>query len=188
MVLGMYSVPEHTEVIVTMGSETLCVVGRHNLDIERLSYTYLSRVLAQIFSSLTAPLGFDGTKNVDVIEFQMNLEPYLRVHFMFSSDAPIISAYEAHHETLSVAKITVSGFEPDLMMVKCRPRHGKEGSFLDENSPRQYVCQRRDCCRSVVWCLVATREMSGWSSQQPDGTSLWSLDDVAAAMKPFSDA
>ena len=30
--------------------------------------------------------------------------------------------------------------------------------------------------------------MSGWLSQQPYGTSLWSLDNVAAAMTPFSDA
>ena len=140
-----------------MGNETLCVVGRHNMDIERLSKTYLSRVLAQITSSLTALLGFDGTLNVDVIEFQTHLEPYLRVHFMFRIGAPIISAEKAHHETLSVAKITVSGFEPDLMMVKCRPRHGQEGSFLDENSPRQFVRQRRDCCRSVVWCAWRLR-------------------------------
>ena len=87
---------------MTMGNETLCVLGRHNMDIERLSYTYLSRMLAQITSSLTAPLSFDGTLIVDVIEFQTHLEPYLRVHFMFSSDAPIISAEKAHHETLSV--------------------------------------------------------------------------------------
>ena len=36
--------------------------------------------------------------------------------------------------------------------------------------------------------LVATLEMSGWLSQQPYGTSLLSLDDVAAAMTPFSNA
>ena len=150
MVLCVYSVPEHMEVIVMMGNETLCVGGRHNLDIEHLSHTSLSRVFAQVTSSLTAPLGFDGTLSVDVIEFQMNLEPNLGVHFMFGSDAPIISAEKAHHEQLSVAKITVSGFEPDLMMVKCRPRRGKEESFLDENSPRQFVCQRRDCCHSFV--------------------------------------
>ena len=135
-----------------MGNETLCVGGRHNLDIEHLSHTSLSRVFAQVTSSLTALLGFNGTLNMDIIKFHMNLEPNLRFHFMFGSDAPIISAEKAHHEQLSVAKITVSGFEPDLMMVECRPRRGNEESFLDEHSMRQFVCQRRDCCRRIVWC------------------------------------
>ena len=52
-----------------------------------------------------------------------------------------------------------------------------------------FVCQRLDCCRSIgLVRLVATLEMSGWLTQQPYGTSSWSLDNVAAAMKPFSDA
>ena len=97
-VLCVRSVSEYTEVIAMTGQRTLRVVGRHNLDIERLSYPYLSRLLAQIMSPLTAPLGVDGTLNVDVSEFQTNLEPYLRVHCIFGSNAPIISAKKAHYE------------------------------------------------------------------------------------------
>eukprot|EP00434_Breviolum_minutum_P040143 symbB.v1.2.035666.t1/scaffold4863.1/size33756/2 len=69
--------------------------------------------------------GFDGALNVDITEFQTNLVPYPRIHFMLTSYAPVISAEKAYHEQLSVAEITMSVFEPASMMVKCDPRHGK---------------------------------------------------------------
>ena len=81
--------------------------------------------LPQVISSLTASLRFDGALNVDVTEFQTNLVPYPRIHFMLSSYAPVISAEKAYHEQLSVAEITNSAFEPSSMMAKCDPRHGK---------------------------------------------------------------
>ena len=60
----------------------------------------------QVISSLTASLRFDGALNVDITEFQTNLVPYPRIHFMLSSYAPVISAEKAYHEQLSVAEIT----------------------------------------------------------------------------------
>ena len=89
-----------------------------NLDIERPTYTNLNRLIAQIISSLTASLRFDGALNVDITEFQTNLVPYPRIHFMLTSYAPVISAEKAYHEQLSVAEITMSVFEPASMMVK----------------------------------------------------------------------
>ena len=77
----------------------------------------------QVISSLTASLRFDGALNVDVTEFQTNLVPYPRIHFMLSSYSPVISAEKAYHEQLSVAEITNSAFEPASMMAKCDPPH-----------------------------------------------------------------
>ena len=42
----------------------------------------------------------------------------LRIHFMLTSYAPVISAEKAYREQLSVAEITMSVFEPASMMVK----------------------------------------------------------------------
>merc|ERR1712008_550986 len=121
----VHSLLEHTDVTIMMDNEALYDICRRNLDIERPTYTNLNRMLAQIISSLTASLRFDGALNVDITEFQTNPVPYPRIHFMLSSYAPIISAEKAYHEMLSVAEITMSVFEPSSMFVKCDPRHGK---------------------------------------------------------------
>merc|ERR1712051_764513 len=124
-VLATHSLLEHTDVTFCLDNEAIYDISRRNLDIERPTYTNLNRLLAQIISSLTASLRFDGALNVDITEFQTNLVPYPRIHFMLSSYAPIISAEKAYHEQLSVAEITMSVFEPSSMFVKCDPRHGK---------------------------------------------------------------
>ena len=41
-------------------------ICRRNLDIERPTYTNLNRLIAQIVSSITASLRFDGAFNVDL--------------------------------------------------------------------------------------------------------------------------
>lgn len=96
----------------------------HPIDVINLRFL-LFFFVHQVISSLTASLRFDGALNVDVTEFQTNLVPYPRIHFMLSSYAPVISAEKAYHEQLSVAEITNSAFEPSSMMAKCDPRHGK---------------------------------------------------------------
>eukprot|EP00752_Nemacystus_decipiens_P005915 g5346.t1 len=124
-VLSTHALLEHTDCTFCLDNEALYDVCRRNLDIERPTYTNLNRLVAQVISSLTASLRFDGALNVDVTEFQTNLVPYPRIHFMLTSYAPIISAEKAYHEQLSVAEITNSVFEPAGMMTKCDPRHGK---------------------------------------------------------------
>merc|ERR1712147_221933 len=124
-VLATHSLLEHTDVAVMLDNEAVYDICRRNLDIERPTYTNLNRLISQDISSLTASLRFDGALNVDVTEFQTNLVPYPRIHFMLSSYAPVISAEKAYHEQLSVAEITNSSFEPASMMAKCDPRHGK---------------------------------------------------------------
>jgi len=124
-VLSTHSLLEHTDVAVMLDNEAIYDICRRSLGIEKPTYTNLNRLIAQVISSLTASLRFDGALNVDVNEFQTNLVPYPRIHFMLSSYAPVISAAKADHEQLNVADITSAAFEPSQMMAKCDPRRGK---------------------------------------------------------------
>merc|ERR1712070_347331 len=124
-ILTCHTTLEHSDCAFLMDNEAIYDICRRNLDIERPTYTNLNRLIAQCISSLTASLRFAGALNVDITEFQTNLVPYPRIHFMLSSYAPVISAEKAYHEQLSVAEITISAFEPASMMAKCDPRHGK---------------------------------------------------------------
>lgn len=91
---------------MVLDNEAIYDICRRNLGIERPTYTNLNRLIAQVISSLTASLRFDGALNTDITEFQTNLVPYPRIHFMLSSYSPIVNAERAYHERMSVPEIT----------------------------------------------------------------------------------
>eukprot|EP01094_Clydonella_sp_ATCC50884_P026211 TRINITY_DN711_c0_g1_i2.p1 TRINITY_DN711_c0_g1~~TRINITY_DN711_c0_g1_i2.p1 ORF type:complete len:456 (-),score=226.03 TRINITY_DN711_c0_g1_i2:176-1543(-) len=124
-VLSTHSLLEHTDVSFILDNEAIYNICNRSLDIEQPSYKNLNRLIAQVISSLTASLRFEGALNVDINEFQTNLVPFPRIHFMLCSYAPVLSAEKAYHESSSVPEVTASVFEPQNMMAKCDPRNGK---------------------------------------------------------------
>jgi tubulin alpha len=124
-VLSTHSLLEHTDVAFMLDNEAIYDICKRNLNLPAPTYTNLNRLTAQVVSSLTASLRFDGALNVDINEFQTNLVPYPRIHFMLCSYAPVMSADRTINETLSVNELTNAVFDPANMMVKCDPRHGK---------------------------------------------------------------
>jgi len=124
-VLSTHSLLEHTDVSFLMDNEAIYDICKKSLDIERPGYINLNRLIAQVISGLSASLRFDGALNVDLNEFQTNLVPYPRIHFMLCSYAPVLSADKAFHEQMSIPELTTAVFETNNMMVKCDPRNGK---------------------------------------------------------------
>ena len=96
-VLSTHSLLEHEDVSVVLDNEGIYDICRRNLAIERPTFTNLNRLIAQVISSLTASLRFDGALNTDVNEFQTNLVPYPRIHFALSAYSPIINAERGYH-------------------------------------------------------------------------------------------
>mgnify|MGYP001993364585 CR=1 FL=1 len=75
-ILTTHTTLEHSDCAFMVDNEAIYDICRRNLDIERPTYTNLNRLIAQVISSLTASLRFDGALNVDITEFQTNLVPY----------------------------------------------------------------------------------------------------------------
>ncbi|KAF5565432.1 tubulin alpha chain [Fusarium phyllophilum] len=124
-ILTTHTTLEHSDCSFMVDNEAIYDICRRNLGLERPNYENLNRLIAQVVSSITASLRFDGSLNVDLNEFQTNLVPYPRIHFPLVAYAPVISAAKAAHEANSVQEMTMSCFEPNNQMVKCDPRHGK---------------------------------------------------------------
>lgn len=60
---------------VQVDNEAIYDICKKNLGVSLPSFTNLNRLIAQVVSSITASLRFDGSLNVDLNEFQTNLVP-----------------------------------------------------------------------------------------------------------------
>jgi len=121
-VLMTHNLLEFTNVSFLLDNEALYDIAKRNLDLDSPGYANLNRMIAQVVSTLTASLRFTGDLNVDLNEFQTNLVPYPRLHFMMQAFAPTVSKAKTGHEQHSTPQITSAVFEPANFMIKCDPR------------------------------------------------------------------
>ena len=128
-VLLTHTALEHTDVAFLVDNQAIYDLCKSNLGVSAPTYTNLNRLIAQILSSITASLRFEGALNVDLNEFQTNLVPYPRIHYPLATYAPLVSAEAAYHEKLGVDEITAACFEKDNQMVKCDPKTGNHHCF-----------------------------------------------------------
>ena len=129
---------EHTDVAFLVDNQAIYDLCQKNLGVQAPTYTNLNRLIAQILSSITASLRFEGALNVDLNEFQTNLVPYPRIHYPLATYAPLISAESAYHEKLGVNNITSACFEAENQMVKCDPKNGEFDCLQDFGQIRSF--------------------------------------------------
>lgn len=105
-VLSTHSTIENSDCTFLVDNEAVYDICRRNLDIPRPSYEHLNRLIAQVVSSITSSLRFDGALNVDLTEFQTNLVPFPRIHYPLISYAPVVSNNRSSHESFKVQDLT----------------------------------------------------------------------------------
>ncbi|KAG7096750.1 Tubulin beta chain [Marasmius oreades] len=124
-VLTTHTTLEHSDCSFMVDNEAIYDICKGKLGVSQPSFSNLNRLIAQVVSSVTASLRFDGSLNVDLNEFQTNLVPFPRIHFPLTTYSPLLSADKATHEQNSVSEMTFSCFEHGNQMVKCDPKDGK---------------------------------------------------------------
>lgn len=73
---------DHTDVSLVFDNAALSDICKRKLEIDSPNYEDLNRIVAKVQSGMTQPLRFSGELNVDMNEFQTNLVPFPRLHFM----------------------------------------------------------------------------------------------------------
>jgi tubulin alpha len=155
---------DHTEVSVLLDNEAIYGICQKKLAIPRPSYDNLNRLITKVISSMTASLRFEGELNVDLNEFQTNLVPFPRLHFMTTGMAPILSKDKQETEQADVQKITDDCFQPSSWLVKFVDFDVEEDKYMaislnyrgqvkskEANSTVQWLKQNKKVS-FVEWC------------------------------------
>merc|ERR1711920_743122 len=108
---------DHTEVSLVLDNEALYGICSKSLKLPKIQYADLNKLCAKTISCMTAALRFEGDLNVDMNEFQTNLVPFPRLHFMTSSYSPLL-AMDAKDNKKSVWELVESAFNSDMFNVK----------------------------------------------------------------------
>merc|ERR1712024_403109 len=142
---------DHTEVSVVLDNEAIYAICQKQLDIDRPSYAQLNMLIAKVVSSMTASLRFDGELNVDLGEFQTNLVPFPRLHFMTTALAPVISATKASHEAQTIREITDHVFQPQNMLVKYSDFDPVEDKYMAISVNYRGAIKSKEANATVQW-------------------------------------
>merc|ERR1712072_1479152 len=101
---------DHTEISIVLDNEAIYEICQKKLYIKRPSYDTLNRMIAKAVSSMTASLRFEGELNVDLNEFQTNLVPFPRLHFMITSMSPVTTEKKKETTNNEIKAITEECF------------------------------------------------------------------------------
>ncbi|KAL5612347.1 hypothetical protein BROUX41_000121 [Berkeleyomyces rouxiae] len=187
-VLATHSTIENADCTFLVDNEAVYDICRRNLDVPRPSSEHLNRLIAQVVSSITSSLRFDGALNVDLNEFQTNLVPFPRIHYPLISYAPVVSSSKSAHESFKVDDLTFQCFEPNNQMVVCDPRKGKymavallyRGDVVTRDCNAAIaVVKARSTFNLVEWCPTGFK--IGINNQKPVSVPATSPNDGSLA-------
>jgi len=175
---------DHTDVSLVLDNEALYEICQKKLDLKKPSYMDLNRVVAKVTSSMTAALRFDGELNVDMNEFQTNLVPFPRLHFMTTSLAPVISKNKSTHESHDCQTITDHCLQPTSFLVKYADFDVVEDKYMAISLNYRGEIKSKVANATVQW--VKQQGKVSFVEWCPTGFKI-GLNDVPAASVPDDD-
>jgi len=128
--LSTHGLLDNTDCSMLMDNEAVYGICQKQLDISKPSYATVNRIISKVVSSMTAALRFAGALNVDLNEFQTNLVPYPRLHFMTTSLAPVISAEKQTTASNSTKSITNDAIDSKHFLVKYEEFDSHEDKYM----------------------------------------------------------
>jgi len=142
---------DHTEVSIVLDNEAVYDICNKALDLKTPTYDNLNRIIAKTISAMTASLRFDGELNVDLNEYQTNLVPFPRLHFMTNSLAPVMAKAKASNETFSVQDVTDQAVNPAYFLVKYPDFDGAEDKYMSVTVLFRGNIKSKDSNKTIQW-------------------------------------
>jgi len=121
---------DHTEISIVLDNEAIYEICQKNLGLKRPDYDTLNRMIAKSVSSMTASLRFAGELNVDLNEFQTNLVPFPRLHFMITSMAPVTTKKKKETANTDTDEITKECFAQKHFFAKIADFDPEEDKYM----------------------------------------------------------
>jgi tubulin alpha len=142
---------DHTEVSVVLDNEAIYEICQKWLDRRRPSYDNLNRLITKTISSMTASLRFEGELNVDLNEFQTNLVPFPRLHFMITSMAPVVTPKKMETTRLDVQSITETCFSAQNFFAKIADFDPEEDKYMAVSVNYRGDVKAKEANATVQW-------------------------------------
>jgi tubulin alpha len=142
---------DHSEISCVLDNEAAYRICQENLDLKFATYDNVNRLIAKAISAMTASLRFDGELNVDLNEYQTNLVPFPRLHFMTNSVSPIISKRKAMNETFTVQDVVDAAVDSKNFFVNYPDFDIQEDKYMAMTLLFRGEAKAREVARTVEW-------------------------------------
>lgn len=113
------SVIKDFDVSVLIENNRLYRICHENMGIDKPSFYNVNRLVAQVLSSLTCNMRFDGDLCGTLNDLRVNLVPYPNLCFPVSAYAPLFDGDRANHATNKTEEYIKNCFSAANRMVKC---------------------------------------------------------------------
>jgi tubulin alpha len=100
---------------------------------------------------MTASLRFEGELNVDLNDFQTNLVPFPRLHFMITSMAPVVTAKKAETQRNDIQGITETCFAAQNFFTKIADFDAEEDKYMAISVNYRGDAKAKEANATVQW-------------------------------------